>query len=52
MQREELQIKGSNVIIADLVDGQEYQERFGEDKLPPGSDAGILARLLKRLKLP
>jgi hypothetical protein len=52
MYGEEMQRRGSNVVLADLVDGEEYQQRFGEDRLPPRGANGTFQQLWRRLKLP
>lgn len=48
----EIQVKGGNAVIADLIDGEEYQKRFGENMLPPRTPYANLAHMLKQLKLP
>ncbi|HEU5377506.1 MAG TPA: phycobilisome rod-core linker polypeptide [Ktedonobacteraceae bacterium] len=47
----EIQAVGSNAIIADLIDSEEYQTRFGEDALPPRSAHASRAYWLKQLNL-
>lgn len=49
--KKEFQTRGSNVVIADLIDSEEYQRNFGEDTLPPGNPHFKLAHMLKQMKL-
>ncbi|HYT40822.1 MAG TPA: phycobilisome rod-core linker polypeptide, partial [Methylomirabilota bacterium] len=51
LHKQEMQVRGSNIVIADLIDSEEYQRNFGEDTLPPKSARFKPAHVLKQLKL-
>ncbi len=46
-----IQTRGSSVVIADLIDSEEYQMSFGEDALPPGHPHSKPVHMLTRLTL-
>lgn len=46
-----IQTRGSNVVIADLIDSEEYQKNFGEDTFPSGNLHSKSVHMPSRLTL-